>query len=327
MKVAAEPEMCATSRRNFLRGAATIVASSLATSMRGAGQPSPSIPVIDTHVHYYDPSRPQGVPFPSPKLTALYQPFLPPQLEKIAAGFNVLGTVVLEASPWVEDNQWILDLAADHPSIVGFVGSLRPTAADFAGNLRRFAANPLFRGLRLSSEDLKQEGHADFDSGLRLLVDGGLAVDVAGRSIILAPVLRMAKRWPELRIVVNHMPFAEHEGDPVLIRRSLAPISDLPNVYLKVSSFVRKVGGEVVVKAGDYRPAFDELLGMVGPNRLVFGSNWPVSNLVAPYATGIGIAAEYFASKSRDVAEGFFWRNSYAAYRWISRGKATALAP
>ncbi|QXD33787.1 amidohydrolase [Candidatus Pelagisphaera phototrophica] len=58
---------------------------------------------------------------------------------------------------------------------------------------------------------------------------------------------------------------------------------------------------------------------------MVFGSNWPVSDLIAPYANVNGVVSEYFASKSRDVAEKYFWRNSHTAYRWLPRGPAATL--
>jgi L-fuconolactonase len=82
----------------------------------------------------------------------------------------VSGTVVVEASPWLEDNQWVLDLAAHEPFIVGFVGNLRVGTEVFAGHLKRFAANRLFRGIRL--RDRKLEGTLDdpaFVGDLRLL--------------------------------------------------------------------------------------------------------------------------------------------------------------
>ena len=67
----------------------------------------------------------------------------------------VSGTVVVEASPWVEDNQWILDLAAKDNFIVGFVGNLKPGEDAFTGHLKRFAANPLYRGIRERFTELR----------------------------------------------------------------------------------------------------------------------------------------------------------------------------
>ena len=77
--------------------------------------PSSSICVVDTHTHFYDPSRPQGVPWPPKSETTLYRTVLPAEFQKLAEPQGVKGTVVVEASAWVEDNQWVLDLAANDP--------------------------------------------------------------------------------------------------------------------------------------------------------------------------------------------------------------------
>src|ERR1041385_4920670 len=104
--------------------------------------------IIDTHTHFYDPTRPQGVPWPEPTDELLYRRVLPEDYKALAVPEGVTGTVVVEASQWVEDNDWILGLAAEEPFIVGFVGNLQPGAEGFGENLDRFAANPLFRGIR-----------------------------------------------------------------------------------------------------------------------------------------------------------------------------------
>ena len=91
--------------------------------------------VIDTHTHFYDPTRKEGVPWPGKADKVLYRTVLPAEYKKLAAPHGVTGTVVVEASPRVEDNQWLLDLAEDEPLIVGIVGHLSPGQRDFAANL------------------------------------------------------------------------------------------------------------------------------------------------------------------------------------------------
>src|SRR5438552_3423504 len=71
--------------------------------------------IIDTHTHFYDPARPQGVPWPTKSDTLLYRTVLPHHFQALTQRLGVTGTVVVEASPWLEDNQWILDLAKDYP--------------------------------------------------------------------------------------------------------------------------------------------------------------------------------------------------------------------
>ena len=104
--------------------------------------------IIDTHVHFYDPQRPQGIPWPPPDNALLYRTVLPEHCMALAVPEGVTGAIVVEASPWVEDNQWILDIAQGEPFIVGFVGNLHPASDDFGANLDRLSENPLFSGIR-----------------------------------------------------------------------------------------------------------------------------------------------------------------------------------
>lgn len=183
------------SRRLFLGTTAQAVAgvtlSGWATALRVApGQTAAvtdGLTVIDTHTHFYDPSRPEGVPWPPRDEKRLYRTVLPKDYRALPVPRPVTGTVVVEASPWVEDNQWVLDLAANDPFIVGVVGNLPVGTKQFAGHLKRFTANKLFRGIRI--RDRKLEGTLDdraFVSDLRLLADHDLSLDLVGGSEILS---------------------------------------------------------------------------------------------------------------------------------------------
>jgi predicted TIM-barrel fold metal-dependent hydrolase len=239
--------------------------------------------------------------------------------------FDVVGAIIVEASDWVEDNQWILDLAKDNSEIVGVVGNLSPGRPEFVANLRRFAAEPLFRGLRLRSADLGKLGEADFDRDIRRIADAGLAIDVLGGPAQLPFVVRLARLVPSQVIILNHLPFSVWDGNPDAIRAALSSIAAQHNIYIKISGVVRSVKGEVTVDPAFYRPALDALLDLFGYDRVMYGSNWPVSDRIAPYASVHRIVAEYFANQRRAVSEKFFWRNSLAAYQWQHRGATQVL--
>src|SRR5690349_6704182 len=112
--------------------------------------------IIDTHTHFYDPTRSQGVPWPPPEDKLLYRRVLPPDYKALPTPLPLTAIVVVEASVWVEDNQWILDLAAREPFIAGFVGNLVAGTDDFKVYLARFGTNPLFRGVRMGAERVRQ---------------------------------------------------------------------------------------------------------------------------------------------------------------------------
>ncbi len=311
-----------SSRRAFLQHAALAVAPVVLPSAVPAFTPS-----IDTHTHFYDPTRPQGVPWPRPEEKLLYQPYYPAQFRALTRPLNVGGTVVVEASPWLEDNQWILDLAKDNDDIVAFIGNLNLSQPEFAAQLKRFSANPLFRGLRLGEKAIAEGwGQRVFESNLQRLGERAMTLDVLGGATMLPHVQRIAKLAPKLRIVIDHLPFAAWDDSPVAMREALKPVAGLPRVYAKVSNVVRSKDGRVVEDLAAYRPALDVLSDLFGAERVVYGSNWPVSERVAPYASLHKIVAAYFGERGPVVAEKFFWRNSRRAYGWLPRGQAKELS-
>jgi L-fuconolactonase len=105
--------MSTMNRRRFLVTAAIVAVPSLAPMELPAQAPAlPELePIIDTHVHFYDPLRPGGVPWPPANDTLLYRPVLPEAYKKVTAGLSIKGVIEVEASPPLEDNQWVLDLA------------------------------------------------------------------------------------------------------------------------------------------------------------------------------------------------------------------------
>jgi len=105
-------------------------------------------PIIDTHIHLFDTERPQGVPWPAKDNAILYKPALPARYRKLAEPLGITGAIELECSTWLEDNQWVLDIAAKDKIIVGTVGNLEPGKPDFRKNLDRFHKSPLFLGIR-----------------------------------------------------------------------------------------------------------------------------------------------------------------------------------
>ena len=133
--------------------------------------------IIDTHTHFYDPSRPQGVPWPGPD-SELYRTVLPEHARELAEPEGVTGTVVVEASAWVDDNQWILDLAAEDPFIVGLVGHIDPDRPEFGAELDRFADHPQFVGIRCGTGQFGDIEAGSFIADMELLASKELELDV-----------------------------------------------------------------------------------------------------------------------------------------------------
>jgi L-fuconolactonase len=313
-----------TSRRHFIQlGAATIASSSSASAADGpipappVSQPTVASRIIDTHTHFYDPTRPEGVPWPS-KGSKLDRAVYPRDWLAVAGPLGVRETVVVEASKWLEDNAWILDLAAKERSIIGFVGHIEPDDVDFAKHLRRFAANSLFRGIRVSGAALDaQGGKPEFIAAMKLLAGLGLELDVNGVRD-LSHLAALATAVPDLRIVINHVGSA---GDPreltELWRAGMKACGAQPQIFCKVSALAEQSKaewGKAPTDAAFYAPILDHVWQCFGEDRLIYASNWPVSEKGSSYAGCFNIVSDYFTAKGREASEKFFWKNAARAY-------------
>jgi len=280
--------------------------------------------IIDTHTHFYDPARPQGVPWPSKEDEVLYRTVLPGHYKALAIPQGVTGTVVVEASEWVEDNQWILQLAQDEPFIVGFVGNLQPDSEDFWKNLERFSGNPLFRGIRPRGSSIQNLEKSNYLANIEKLVEKDLELDLLIGPKNLAEVVFIAKRLPELRIVINHIAGVKIDGntpEPEWIE-GIQMASEYSNIYCKGSGLVEGAQEEPAPDDIEYyAPTLDILWENFGEDRLFYGSNWPVSERFADYATVQRIITEYIRTKGKETTEKFFWKNSKKVYKWIIRDK------
>ena len=306
----------------------TILAGGIAAalSMAGRARAAETPAIIDCHTHFYDPSRPGGVPWPGKDDKVLYRTMLPKHFREVAAPLGVTGTVVVEASPLVEDNQWLLEVAKDEPWIVGIVGHISPGGEGFAGHVARFAKNPLYRGIRVNHADLKRGlDNERFLDDLKRLADADLELDLNGGPDLPADVARAAEKAKNLRIVINHCANLKIDGKepPADWLAGMKAAAGHENVWCKVSALVEGAsrGGEPAPKNPDfYRPVLDALWSIFGENRLIYGSNWPVSERYGSYETVFTIAATYFRGKGQAAAEKFFAENAKAAYKWNSPG-------
>jgi L-fuconolactonase len=298
-------------RRNFLRSSAACTTNLFAA-------PAERIPIIDSHIHLFDVSRPQGVPWP-PKDSSIYQSSLPDGYRKLAAPYGVVGAIAVECSPWPADNEWVLSIAAKESIIVGMIGNLEPGASDFGNHLEKLHGYPLFLGMRygnLWGHDLAKEiAKPEFVAGLRLLAGAGLTLDTANPTpALMRAVVRVTDRVPNLRIVLDHLPELSLGADS-----DLRLLAARPNVFAKISGIVRRAGGRVPLEVDFYRDRLDRIWEIFGPERLLFGSDWPNSKQWASYAEVFKLAQDFLASKDPVAREKIYWKNSLKAYHWIHR--------
>ena len=236
-----------------------------------------------------------------------------------------MGAVVVECSPRIEDNQWVLDIAANDRTVVGLVGFLDAGKAGFGRDLERFAQDPLFRGIRYGNlwgrSIVDQLSNPQFITDMRELADRDLSLDTANPNLdLLEAMLRLSDRVPDLRMIVDHLPKIQVSGsERERYRNILREFSARSQTYVKISAVLANKGGSVSYALSDYRPTIDQIADAFGEDRVLYGSDWPNSDPLGNYSQVLGIVREYYAAKGREAREKYFRINSKAAYKWIKR--------
>ncbi len=321
------------SRRMFVASSGAAAASVLL----GAQAPSvQEIPIIDCHIHLFDQTRPQGAPYSGGRGNT--EPALPARYRKLAAPLGIVGAVEIDASNWIEDNLWVLETIAKEPLIVGTAGNLQPDKPEFKEYLNRYHKNKLFLGFRYGNvwgySITTQTDNPVFIDGLKLVAEADLVLDTGNpRPDLIAAVLKIKDKVPDLRIVIDHTanlapdptPPANGRGvispsDRAVLESNLRELVKRPNVFFKLSEIMRmQPDGTPVTDPAAYKTRLDYLLDIFGEDRVVFGSDWPNGNAVKNLDTIVKIVRDYFGLKNRVEQEKFFWRNSIQAFKWVKR--------
>jgi L-fuconolactonase len=314
----------------MIKSLATVAAASAAAPMLQAL--GTSIPVVDAHIHLFDPTRPGGIPWPEKTNTVLYHPALPPRYARFAEPHGVVGAIAVECSSWLIDNFWLLDVVTQNPIMLGFIGDLAPDAPDFAATLDRLHRSPHFLGIRYGNLWNRDMGAAaenpDFIAGLKLLADAGLVLETANPdAALLTAVVAVSDRVPNLRIVIDHLPNAIVPTDATALaayNATLRELSHRPAIFVKGSEIVRRIDGNVDLDAAFYKAALDQMWDLFGEDRICFGSDWPNSDSLATYDQTFGVAQHYIATRTVSGQQKYFWKNSIAVYKWKPRTSAQA---
>ncbi len=320
-------------RRSFVVAGSAVAGCTLALTQGWSGpqsdqplNPNASVPIIDTHIHLFDATRPQGAPYAGPGGESP-NVSLPPRYRSLAEPLGILGAIKVEASPWIEDNLWALQIAEQDTMIVGVIGNLQPDKPEFPETLDRFCKNGLFRGIRygnLWGYDLSQQvDNPVFIEGMKRLAAANLVLDSANPDLqLLQAIIRLSDRVPELRIIIDHLPAMEPANSQrAEYEKLLTELKQRSSVYMKLSSVIHRVAGVVSAELNAYRERIDSLMDVFGEDRVVFGSDWPNSDGVASLNSIVGLAREYLSTQPLRTVEKVLWRNSIEFYRWTPRAE------
>ncbi|MEM9657271.1 MAG: amidohydrolase family protein, partial [Planctomycetota bacterium] len=279
----------------------------LTTSLSGAGAMGDDfsdVAIVDTHIHLYDVTRSEGVPWPPRSDQALYRPVLPKDFDEVARQHGITATVIVEASPWEGDNRWVLDLVRHDPDrYIGFVGNLPVGTPEFAEQLKELSQDERFVGIRIGTRPRGPDYFTEATwRDLAMLAEMDQTLDVLMYDFSLREVAMIAERLPNLRILVNHVAKAQIDGDQPDAEwvAGVKLAASRPNVYCKVSGlFQQSHQTPAPTNLDFYASTLDVVTDAFGEDRLIYGSNWPVTMRAGSYGDYKKIVFEYYGPKGR----------------------------
>ena len=280
----------------------------------------PELAIVDAHVHLYDPEVVRygwmrGKP-------ALAGPHGLAELNAARGAVEVRGVVWIEvgADPGQhrEEARWIARLADADPQIAGMVAHApleRGAAA--AAEIERLLEHGQLRGIRRLLQDEPDDAFClrpAFIEGVRLLARHDLSFDICVYHRQLAGALELARRCPEVRFVLDHI------GKPGIRDGLMAPwrapiteLAALPNVWCKISGLITEAGRDWT--RAELRPYLDHALEAFGFGRVMFGSDWPVSEQTHRYEAWVETVDRALGGASEDERRKLFRDNAIAFYR------------
>lgn len=279
--------------------------------------PHPSVR-IDAHQHFWRYSA-ADYAWIDDGMRAIRRDFLPQDLAPVLTETKIGGTIAVQARQSLVETDWLLELSDDFPLIQGVVGwvPLAQEGAAIGELLEHYRAHPRFKGVRhvLQAEPDGYFSVPHFNAALREVARLGLTYDL----LILARQLTAAIAWvdrhPTLRIVLDHIAKPVVSGSPSSEWcASLRELARRPHVFCKFSGVVTEVPGwewspDLV------RPYFEVALEAFGPNRLMFGSDWPVCLVATDYARWHATVATFVQPLSSDERDAIMGGTAAAFYQ------------
>jgi L-fuconolactonase len=271
---------------------------------------------VDAHQHYWDPSR-GDYGWLTPELGSLYSVFGPHDLKPLLDAANIDRTVVVQAAPSADETRYLLGLARGEESIAGVVGWVPLDAPQAPELIAEFARDPKFKGVRPMLQDLPDDRWietAAIGPAILKLIELDLAFDALIFTRHVPALLSFARCYPQLRMVIDHgakPPIRDGEAGWQAWAEGIDQLAALPQKpYCKVSGLATEAAQGWTAET--LRPYVDHLLSRFGPERIMWGSDWPVLNLNGDYAGWHAVAHELIGREHHDA---IFGANARAFYR------------
>jgi L-fuconolactonase len=317
-------------RRNFLAGtAATLIASRPALAQSASVD---GIPIIDSHIHLFDGTRPIGAEYTGSRdYSQISKVSLPLMYAPQAAQTGVVGAIVIQSSKWLEENLWYLEICNANPFMVGVCGYLDTGMPDFGQYVERYHRDPLYRAIRFSSFYAANGGKVALlpahVENLKILAQADMVLETQTPTIdLMTANCLAADAVPGLRIIMDHLPSFDPTPDNQKAYEAVVKeMAARPNIFVKLTEVYHPQRSKDRLVVRDYgllKARLDFLYDIYGEDRVIFGTDYPNSYGVATIPEEVGLVKQFFATKSRQAAEKYFWKNSQRVYKWAKRTPA-----
>jgi L-fuconolactonase len=255
---------------------------------------------VDAHHHIWDLSVREQSWMVGEALDPVRRNFSIDDLAPLAAAADVTATVVVQTVSVAAETPEFLDVAANNELVAGVVGWVDLTAEDVSDSLAGLKERPdgwWLKGIRHQVHDEPDPWwlcRSDVRAGLKAVADAGLVYDLLTKTPHLPAAVETVAALPELTFVVDHISKPVIGEDPEPWATELRALAALPNVSCKLSGMVTEASW-TDWKVADLKPYVEIVLDAFGPDRVMFGSDWPVCLLAASYAEVVGAAEELTA--------------------------------
>ena len=246
-------------------------------------------PIVDSHHHFWTPGRYDYYWMTGPALEPIRQPYRPADLQPLLTAAGVDLTVLVQTVPSVEETREFLEIAADTPFVAGVVGWVDltdPVAETTLAELRAGRGGEYLVGIRHMVHDEPDAEwllRPDVQRGLQAVAHAGLAYDLLLRPRELPAALEVVKAHPHMRFVIDHLAKPEIAAGRIAEWTELiSPFGEQSHVMCKLSGMVTEANWSSWTPE-DLRPYVETVIDIFGIDRVMFGSDWPVSRLAAEY--------------------------------------------
>jgi L-fuconolactonase len=272
---------------------------------------------IDSHQHFwrFDPVRDAWI---THEMRVIQRDFLPADLQPLLERSGIDGCVAVQVDQSEEDNEFLLDHAAEHDFIKGVVGWVNLWDPELESRLKHYKKFPKLKGFRhiLQSEhDRALMLNPNFKRGIGLLETHGYTYDILIYPDQLGYTRDFVAAFPNQPFVLDHIA-KPHIKDRYITdewRDAIRAVAAYPNLYCKVSGMVTEADW-LNWKPEHFRVYLDTIVEAFGINRLMFGSDWPVCLVAASYEQVLGIVKDYFSAFTTDEQDAFFGGNTINFY-------------